>query len=164
MRATTSIPIVVGAVADLVALGGVQSLPARSLVPTAHSSGARLLRRGVAMTKADLDEFRSVLHRCWSLETSSQWLPDNPARGQCNVTALVVCDRFGGEILKTPVGDEWHFYNRVAGTVYDLTAEQFSVLPAYLDIPSTRDEALAGTAPERYQTLAVRVSQALVSK
>jgi len=65
------------------------------------------------------------------LESSAQGSPENPARGQCNVTALVVCDRVGGEILKTPVGDDWHFYNRVAGTVYDLTAEQFAVPPAY---------------------------------
>ena len=114
------------------------------------------------MTKDDLNEFRRVLRRCWSLETSPQWLPENPARGQCNVTALVVWDRFGGEILKTPVGNDWHFYNRVAGTVYDLTAEQFSVPPAYLDIPSARDEALAGTAPDRYQALAAHVSQAHV--
>ena len=88
-------------------------------------------------------------------------MPDNPVCGQCNVIALLVCDRFGGEILKTPVGNDWHFCNRIAGTVYDLSSEQFSVLPAYLDLPSTRDEALAGTAPERYQALAARVSEAL---
>lgn len=33
------------------------------------------------MTKTDLEELRRVLRRGWSLETSSQWLPDNPARG-----------------------------------------------------------------------------------
>jgi hypothetical protein len=94
------------------------------------------------MTKADLNEFRGALRRCWSVETSPQWLSENPARGQCNVTALVFCDRFGGEILKTPVGN-LHFYNRVAGTVHDLTAEQFSVPPAYLDFPASRDDARA---------------------
>ncbi len=116
------------------------------------------------MTETDLNSFRSLLRRCWSVETSPQWLPDNPARGQCNVTALVFCDRFGGEILKTPVGNDWHFYNRLAGTVYDLTAEQFVALPAYLNIASSRDEALAGTAPERYHALTARVSAAFVSK
>ena len=117
------------------------------------------------MTSADLNEFRAVLRRCWSVETSPQWLPENPARGQYDVTALVVCDRFGGELLKTPIGSEWHFYNRVAGTVYDLTAEQVAALPAYLDIPSTRAEALAGTARERrYRALAARISRALSSE
>jgi len=55
------------------------------------------------MTEADLNEFRWALRRCWSVETSPLWLPENPARGQCNVTALAFYDRFGGEILKTPV-------------------------------------------------------------
>jgi hypothetical protein len=100
------------------------------------------------MPQSDLDEFHGVLRRCWSVETSPQWLPEHPAR----------------EIPKTPVGNDWHFYNRVAGTVSDLTAEQFCVLPAHLDIPATRDDTLAGTAPERYQALADRVSEALASK
>ncbi len=113
------------------------------------------------MTEADLNEFRWALRRCWSVETSPLWLPENPARGQCNVTALAFYDRFGGEILKTPVEGDWHFYNRLAGTAYDLSAEQFSVPPAYLDIPSNRDEALAGTAPQRYQALAARVRDVL---
>ena len=116
---------------------------------------------GDGMTETDLNEFRGALRRCWSAETSPLWLPANPARGQCNVTALVFSDRFGGEILKTPLKGDWHFYNRVAGTVYDLTAEQFSVPPAYLDLASNRDEALAGTAPERYQVLAARVHEVL---
>lgn len=115
------------------------------------------------MTTADLRGFLSVLRRCWSVKTSPQWLPENPALGQGNVTALVFCDRFGGEILKTPVEDDWHFYNRVAGTVYDLTAEQFSMLPAYLDIPSSRDEALASTALKCYQALAAGIGALLGS-
>src|SRR5438093_1161583 len=49
------------------------------------------------MTEADLNEFRWVLRRCWSVETSSLWLPENPARGQCNVTALVFYDRKDAE-------------------------------------------------------------------
>lgn len=107
----------------------------------------------------DLRELLGALRRTWSARTSPQWLPHDPARGQGPVTALVFHDHFGGEILKTPVGDDWHFYNLVAGTVYDFSAEQFSVLPAYLDIPSSRNEALAGAAPASYQTLAAGVSE-----
>ena len=114
-----------------------------------------------ALMGSDLRGFLAALRGAWSLRTSSQWLYNEPARGQGPVTALVFHDRFGGEILKTPAGDEWHFYNRVAGTVYDFAAEQFSVLPAYLDIPSSRDEALAGTAPACYHALAAGVSEAL---
>ncbi len=39
------------------------------------------------------------LERCWSADTSADpdgWSPENPAWGQCAVTALVVQDRFGG--------------------------------------------------------------------
>lgn len=114
------------------------------------------------MTDADLNDFRITIRRCWSVETSLRWSPENLARGQCNVTALVFNDRFGGEILKTPVGDQWHFYNRVGGTTYDLTAEQFPVPPIYLNVPSSRNEALAGTLFERYQILARRVRESLL--
>jgi len=113
------------------------------------------------MTEADMNEFRETLRRSWSSESSSLWLPENPARGQCNVTALVFHDRFGGEILKTPIGDQWHFYNRVAGKTYDLTAEQFSEFPVYRDILSTRDETLAGTTLDRYHALAGRIHEVL---
>ena len=98
---------------------------------------------------SDLHEFLAALRRAWSIETSPQWSPHDPARGQGPVTALVFHDRFGGEILKTPIGDDWHFYNRVAERVCDFAAEQFSELPDYLNIPSSRDEALARSAPER---------------
>jgi hypothetical protein len=83
-------------------------------------------------------------------------MPDNPAQGQCNVTALVLHDHFGGELLKTRVGAEWHFYNRIEGHVYDLTASQFSTPPEYGDEPATREEALSGTTREQYGTLAAR--------
>ena len=120
--------------------------------------------RGVEMTKEDLREFLVALRRAWSIKTSPQWSPHDPARGPGPVTARVFYDCFGGEILKTPTGDDWHFYNRVAGRVCDFAAEQFSELPAYLNIPSSRDEALAGSAPERYHVLAGRISEALASK
>ena len=113
------------------------------------------------MIEGELTKFRGALQRSWSLKTSSLWLPDNPARGQCNVTSLLFHDCFGGEILKTPIGGEWHFYNRVAGMTYDMTAAQFAVRPEYLDIPSTRAETLEGTTLEQYEALAAAVREAL---
>jgi hypothetical protein len=107
-------------------------------------------------SQLDVDTVTRRLRRSWSSESSSQWRPDNPALGQCNVTALVIHDHFGGDILKTPVGSEWHFYNRIDGRIYDFTAEQFASPPDYRDLPSDRDEALAGTAVERYEALARR--------
>ncbi len=50
-----------------------------------------------------------ALIRSWSIETSSKWTTENPAKGQCGVTALVVQDIYGGEIKKTKVREAWHF-------------------------------------------------------
>ena len=82
-----------------------------------------------------------------------QWQADNPAIGQCGVTALVVNDKLGGDILKTPLPEGDHFYNRVNGERIDLTAGQFDAPVNYLDMASSRDEALAGTSIARYRSL-----------
>jgi hypothetical protein len=69
------------------------------------------------------------------------------------VTALLANDLFGGDILKTPLPDGDHFYNRIDGDRIDFTAEQFETPIDYLDLPLDRTEALAGTTPEEYQAL-----------
>jgi len=46
--------------------------------------------------------------------------------GQCAVTALIVQDYLGGEILRGTVGEESHYWNRLpTGEELDLTASQF---------------------------------------
>ena len=52
---------------------------------------------------ADERELREKLMSAWSIETGRKWRSDNPACGQCSVTALVAQDLLGGEILKTLV-------------------------------------------------------------
>lgn len=108
---------------------------------------------------ADADQLLPVLRKSWSAETSGKWLPDNPALGQCNVTSLVIQDLFGGEILKTEAPGGWHFYTRIHGERYDLTASQFAAPIPYADIASSRDGALAGTRAERYSALKSRVDE-----
>jgi len=71
-------------------------------------------------------ELKHVLMKVWSIESSSKWTPQNPAKGQCGVTALVVNDIFGGEILKTLTPEGWHFYNKINGQLYDLTESRLS--------------------------------------
>lgn len=93
------------------------------------------------------------LFGAWSSKTGSKWREDNPACGQCGVTALVVKDLFGGEILKTPVGEAWHFYNRISGLRFDLTESQFAVPISYDDRQSNRDEAIADTSLKSYGVL-----------
>jgi hypothetical protein len=102
-------------------------------------------------------ELYDVLRTCWSTATGSKWLPSNPAQGQCSVTALVVQDVLGGDILKTDVDGAWHFYNRIDGRRWDLTISQFDKPIGYDDLPSHRDDALSDTTWERYQLLRRRV-------
>lgn len=101
----------------------------------------------------DQNRILDVLRRCWSKQTSSKWTLSNPALGQCSVTALVLQDYFGGRLLKTKVGDAWHFYNEIQHIAYDFTAEQFSESIEYTHQPANRAEALADTTLEQYQSL-----------
>ena len=46
-----------------------------------------------------------ALIKSWSIETSSKWTSENPAKGQCGVTALIIQELCGGEIKKTKIGE-----------------------------------------------------------
>ncbi|WP_044639809.1 YunG family protein [Risungbinella massiliensis] len=98
-------------------------------------------------------ELKHVLQRVWSIKSSSKWTPQNPAKGQCGVTALVVHDIFGGEIMKTNTVGGWHFYNRINGENYDLTESQFYEPIKYMDVPSNREEAFLDTNQTQYDYL-----------
>ncbi|NJL38532.1 MAG: hypothetical protein HC899_18630 [Leptolyngbyaceae cyanobacterium SM1_4_3] len=111
--------------------------------------------------KFDEQTIKAILKRCWSRESSSLWTEQNSACGQCGVTALVIQDQFGGEILKTPMEERWHFYNQIDGERYDLTIEQFTVLPNYMDLPSNREEAFADTNQNQYGYLLSKFHQML---
>lgn len=102
-----------------------------------------------------------VLRRCWSRDTSTKWTPEAPAAGQCGVTALVAQDLIGGEIAKTRVGGDWHFYNMVGGRRVDFTAEQFSQPIEYSDTPSNRDDAFTDTTAQQYKSLSNRLREEL---
>ena len=69
------------------------------------------------------------IRAAWSRETSAtpqEWSLENPARGQCAVTALLVQDTHGGDLLRGVVCGESHYWNRLPkGQILDLTLEQF---------------------------------------
>lgn len=71
----------------------------------------------------------SAIREAWCRETSStpgEWTEDNPALGQCAVTALVVQDLLGGKLLRCEVDGESHYFNVLEdGEGIDLTFEQF---------------------------------------
>lgn len=94
---------------------------------------------------------RQALLATWSKQTQPAFCPGTPSYNQCAQTAIVIFERFGGEILKTTVtmcdGSQIeHFYNCIGGRRYDFTKDQFEisdfVKPVdYQDIPSSLQEA-----------------------
>jgi len=84
----------------------------------------------------DLEVLRPILRASWGADTCDphdlqDWRPDNPARGQCGVTALLVQDLLGGELILGEVHDHGaktgcHYWNQLPdGQHLDLTADQF---------------------------------------
>ncbi|WP_315731778.1 MULTISPECIES: isochorismatase family protein [unclassified Bradyrhizobium] len=112
----------------------------------------------------DPDAIQGILRRSWSLATSSKWTMQNPAAGQCNVTSLLVHELFGGDLLKTPLLQGDHFYNRIEGVRYDFTESQFDQPITYSDIPADRAEAEKGATSTQLAALrAVFTRQTVVS-
>lgn len=110
-----------------------------------------------------VEEIKKALLDSWSLESSSKWSKDNPAKGQCGVTTLVVNDILGGEIRKTKLPDGWHFYNFINKIRYDFTGSQFLENITYQDLLSNREEAYADTNANQYNYLNQKVLTALFS-
>ena len=81
-----------------------------------------------------LAAIEQAIRQSWTLDTSDdpdEWSPANPSRGQCDITALLVNDFVGGELLAAGVfvdGQrvESHMWNRLPnGLELDLTRDQF---------------------------------------
>lgn len=121
----------------------------------------------------NLDDLEKALQKSWSKETSYSpdlWTVGNPAMGQCAVTALVVNDYLGGEIVWAdavlPDGQKIsHYFNQIDGKEIDLTRSQF---PEGTDIPrgvmknknfsTTRDFMLSNeNTRKRYGLLKTRI-------
>ncbi|MFE0704610.1 hypothetical protein [Streptomyces sp. NPDC058872] len=88
------------------------------------------------MTPYLLADIERAVRSSWSADTCtpefrSRWSPDNPARDQCGVTAMVVNDLLGGDLIRGEVhvnGErvDYHWWNRLGtGIEIDLTREQF---------------------------------------
>lgn len=97
--------------------------------------------------KPDILHITEALRASWCPETSTLGddLPaDNPARGQCAVSSLVMQDFLGGDLFRVRANgdgiDEKHYYNVLDdGTVIDTTREQYqgkvvSLTPAPVDL------------------------------
>lgn len=115
---------------------------------------------------------RSMFRITWCAETSADpegWTEENPAWGQCAVSALVIQDALGGDLLRSLVYRDSevltsHYYNRLPnGAVVDVTREQF--LPGDVvaeESTETRDRAYVLDNPDtnaRYELLKERLAR-----
>ncbi|HJZ19033.1 MAG TPA: hypothetical protein VJ208_02920 [Candidatus Nanoarchaeia archaeon] len=141
-----------------------------------------------------VSELEKAFIDSWCRETSSlpkSWRRENNAWGQCAVTALVLQDYFGGDLLncevtlgegfynyvkridsdlKNPVS---HYLNNVEGKIIDLTRKQFPLMETIIsrgvfkpkDFESTRQYTLSSEKTvERYEILKRKVEKFLTGR
>jgi hypothetical protein len=112
-------------------------------------------------------QLEAAIASAWTRETSADpqsWTAENPAWGQCAVTALVVQDYFGGEIRRGEVGSTSHYWNILPdGCEADLTRHQFPAGAEVVKVEGrTRDYVLSHPdTVRRYRRLARSVRRSL---
>lgn len=128
-------------------------------------SGADKLRK---LEKVSLDTLIEAIERSWGAKTSfdpQNWWPSNAAYKQSAVTALVVNDFFGGNILRTIATYQngsrvSHYYNELPDkNIVDLTRIQFPEGTKFSD-PEDKSRGhimLNPLTAERYNILKERV-------
>jgi hypothetical protein len=123
------------------------------------------------MVFRSLADIEHAIRASWSEQTCDpvaldEWSTDNPGRGQCAVTALVVQDLLGGELLLAEVLNAdgtrqgLHYWNRLAGGVeVDLTRDQFSATEIVQepDVVPRPPDTTSGRLATQYAALATAV-------
>lgn len=116
-----------------------------------------------------LTDLEAAIRASWTRETSEEpdrWSDDNPARGTCAVTALVVRDYLGGElviggVVKDGVRVDRHVWNVLpSGLAVDLSRDQFRNGERF-EAPEPLTETTVDGTDERYRLLAGRVREQL---
>lgn len=104
------------------------------------------------------EKIQRVLAICWSEKTSVCYNPEIApySYGQCAPTAIVIFEKFGGELLKTKVhklsgSNIRHFYNRIDGKRIDFTADQFEIPNYWCEL--TYDDTESSVAEALTETL-----------
>jgi hypothetical protein len=124
------------------------------------------------MTPKNISDLERAIRRSWGADTATpdhrpDWTPDNPARDQCGVTALVVHDLLGGELIRGEVhvdGErvDYHWWNRLGmGIEIDLTREQFGPHETVVGGDAIERPAEIVRLREEYELLRGRVLERL---
>lgn len=122
----------------------------------------------------NMQTIKIALQKSWSAETSNSgdWSIGNPSLGQCAITACIIQDYFGGEIVNSIVilqnGDKIsHYLNLIDGKYIDLTSQQFNEGAIFSDpkpkkksSSSTREYCLSyENTNNRYEILKAKVME-----
>jgi hypothetical protein len=83
--------------------------------------------------KFDLKQIQDLIEKCWGEDTAYYdflWCKNNnhKSSGQCRITALLIQELFGGDIVYSHVkgnNDFDHYWNLIGGIEIDLTFDQF---------------------------------------
>lgn len=104
------------------------------------------------------------IQQAWCRETSSEyekWSPENPALGQCAVTALVIQDLLGGVLVRGKINGVSHYWNWLpSGDKVDMTICQFGDNIAFDEFPIERSREYVLSFPDtkrRYELLKKRI-------
>jgi hypothetical protein len=169
LRAVAEVATASRLVADVDGRDGV--LEAAGFVPYGSAAGRLVLVLTEAPATPDavgatsLGEIEAAIREAWGRDTSDdpdEWSRENPARGQCTVSALVLRELLGGDILVANVLRDGrrvdrHAWNRLpSGVTVDLTREQFRN-GERLGEPRVEEPLLTHRNPERLATLRERV-------
>ena len=110
------------------------------------------------------------LREAWCRETAhpsyqKSWSKNNPSQGQCCVTALLIQEKYGGNIYSCKVGTHSHFINIIEDRIIDKTADQFGGLDKIKYIAGsfrlrTRESLLKNkNIKQRYELLKLRMEE-----
>ncbi len=105
-----------------------------------------------------IGDLYNALYESWSKETAyrncqGNWNNGDRSYGQCAVTAMIVCDMFGGTIHRIRNKDgSTHYFNRIDGHYFDLTREQFDLhdIPVKYEPNETINRANCGKSGDTH--------------
>ena len=116
------------------------------------------------LVEVRISSLKQILRFLWSAETSvdpNNWNPDNPAWGQCAVTALLVQELFGGSLIRATIEGISHYWNVLPnGEEIDLTRHQFGESSILDNSPELRVREYVLSFPEtneRYRILRSKI-------
>jgi len=120
-----------------------------------------------------IEKLEKAIRESWDRDTcypgcADQWTPENPAWGQCAITALIVQDYLGGELLYCQ--HNHHYWNLLPDQrEVDFTRFQFPEGTVIcIDGTKTREYLLESEAaikaqtPQRYELLKSRVEEKII--